>query len=202
MNDRPIYVPRGKTLGGTSSVNAMVYMRGHPGDYDEWAEAGNEGWSWADVKPYFVKAEHNEQFGNSGHHGTGGPLNVTFPNVTSPLEKDFVEAAGSLQHAHNLDFNGDTQDGVGQHQVTQKNGRRWSTAVAYLKPVRGRTNLTVKTNSPVSKVIIKNGRATGVELLEGNILSANKFDILEVLEKFTPKLKHLFITARLFSSEK
>lgn len=188
MNDRPIYVPRGKTLGGTSSVNAMVYMRGHPNDYDGWAEAGNDGWSWADVKPYFVKAEHNEQFGNSDHHGTGGPLNVTFPNVTSPLEKDFVKAAGSLQHPHNLDFNGDTQDGVGQHQVTQKNGRRWSTAVAYLKPARGRKNLTVMTNSPVSKVMIENGRATGVELLEGSILSANKEIVLSAGTILSPKI--------------
>ena len=110
MNGRPIYVPRGKTLGGTSSVNAMVYMRGNPLDYDEWAAGGNGGWSWADVKPYFKKAENNEQFGESEHHGTGGPLNVTFPNVTSPLEKDFVDAAASLQHQHNPDFNGDNQD--------------------------------------------------------------------------------------------
>ena len=188
MNGRPIYIPRGKTLGGTSSVNAMVYMRGNTLDYDDWAADGNEGWSWNDVKPYFIKAEHNEQFGESEHHGSGGPLNVTFPNETSPLERDFVEAAGSLQHPHNPDLNGDNQDGVGQHQVTQKNGRRWSTAMAYLKPAKNRHNLTVMTNSPVSKVIVKNSRAIGVELPGNNILTSNTEIVLSAGSILSPKI--------------
>ena len=188
MNGRPIYIPRGKTLGGTSSVNAMVYMRGNTLDYDDWAAGGNKGWSWNDVKPYFIKAEHNEQFGENEHHGSGGPLNVTFPNETSPLERDFVEAAGSLQHPHNPDFNGNSQDGVGQHQVTQKNGRRWSTAMAYLKPAKNRHNLTVMTNSPVSKVIVKNSRAIGVELPGNNILTANTEIVLSAGSILSPKI--------------
>lgn len=106
MNNRPIFTPRGKTLGGSSSINAMVYIRGNPLDYDEWASLGNEGWSWKDVKPYFLKAEHNEQIDDE-HHGQGGPLNVTFPNIRSPLEQDFVAASEALQYKHNPDFNGD-----------------------------------------------------------------------------------------------
>jgi len=188
MNGRPIYTPRGKTLGGTSSINAMVYMRGNPLDYDEWADAGNAGWSWADVKPYFIKAERNEQYGDSEHHGSDGPLNVTFVNCTSPLEKDFVEAGRSLQHPHNPDFNGDTQDGIGQHQVTQKNGQRWSSAKGYLKPVMDRINLTVKTNAPVARVVIENNKAVGIELVGGHTLKANKEVILSSGAIVSPKL--------------
>ena len=188
MKGRPIYVPRGKTLGGTSSINAMVYIRGNRLDYDEWAAAGNKGWSWENVKPYFKKAEHNEQFGDNHHHGVGGPLNVTFPNITSPLAEDFVTAAGSLQHPHNPDFNGDTQDGVGQHQATQKNGRRWSSAMAYLKPARNRKNLTIMTNSPVNKVIIENDCATSVELPGGKVLTATKEIVLSAGAILSPKI--------------
>ena len=98
MNGRPIYIPRGRTLGGSSSINAMVYIRGNRLDYDDWAKAGNPGWSWEDVKPYFLKAEHNEQYQNDEYHGTGGPLNVTFPRSVSPLTDEFVAAAESLQY--------------------------------------------------------------------------------------------------------
>ncbi|SVD80250.1 uncharacterized protein METZ01_LOCUS433104, partial [marine metagenome] len=163
MNNRPIYMPRGKTLGGSSSINAMVYIRGNPLDYDEWAELGNEGWSWNDVKPYFLKAENNEQFVDE-HHSQGGPLNVTFPNIRSPLEKDFVAAAEMLQHKFNPDFNGQSQEGVGIHQATQKRGRRWSTSMAYLRPAMKRKNLTVMTEAPVRRVLIENSTAKGVEL--------------------------------------
>ena len=157
MDDRPIFVPRGKTLGGTSSINGMVYIRGNPLDYDEWAAQGNPGWSWSEVKPYFLKSENNEQYGDSEHHGTGGPLNVTFCNTASPLEKDYVAACESLQHRHNPDFNGDSQDGVGLHQVTQKNGRRWSTAMGYIRPARKRPNFAVKTNAAARRIRLENG---------------------------------------------
>jgi choline dehydrogenase len=162
LGDRKIFMPRGKTLGGSSSINGMVYIRGHQLDYDEWAAAGNTGWAWKDVKPYFMKAEHNEQFGGDAHHGKNGPLNVTFINTPSPLEKDFVAAAESLQYRENRDFNGEVQDGFGIHQTTTKNGRRWSTAKAYLEPARNRKNLTVLTDAPVQRVALDGRTATGV----------------------------------------
>lgn len=161
---RRIPIPRGKTLGGSSSVNGMVYIRGNAADYDDWAAEGNAGWGWEDVKPYFLKSEHNEQFGDDPLHGTGGPLNVTFISNPSPTINTFVAAAETVQYRHNPDFNGETQDGFGAHQVTQKNGRRWSAARAYLKPAGNRRNLSVVTNSPVARVIIENGRARGVVL--------------------------------------
>ena len=188
MSERQIFIPRGRTLGGTSSINGMVYMRGNRLDYDEWAAEGNPGWSWADVKPYFLKSENNEEYGSSEHHGTGGPLNVTFCNTASPLEKDFVAAGESLQYKHNPDFNGDSQDGVGQHQVTQKNGRRWSTAMAYIRPAMKRPNFTLMTNAPVRRVVVENGRATGVELGGGRILGAGREVIVCAGAITSPKL--------------
>ncbi len=188
MANRPIFTPRGKTLGGTSSINAMVYMRGNRLDYDEWAALGNAGWGWSDVKPYFLKAEHNEQYGESEHHGTGGPLNVTFCNVTSPLERDFVAACESLQYQHNPDFNGATQDGIGQHQVTQKNGRRWSTAMAYIRPAMKRANVQVMTDTPVDRVLIENGRARGVVVRDGRLLRAKREVIVSAGAIVSPKL--------------
>ena len=187
MNDRAIFTPRGKTLGGSSSINAMVYIRGNRLDYDEWADLGNDGWSWADVKPYFLKAENNEQFTDE-HHAQGGPLNVTFPRIRNPLEKDFVAAAESLQYNFNPDFNGDSQEGVGIHQATQINGRRCSTAVAYLHPAMKRPNLTVLTNTPVKKVILDNGRASGVEIVDGRQVNCTREVILSAGAIISPKI--------------
>ena len=187
MKDREIFTPRGRTLGGSSSINGMVYIRGNRLDYDEWANLGNEGWAWKDVKPYFLKAENNEQF-NDEHHAQGGPLNVTFPNITSPLEKDFVAAAEALQYKHNPDFNGDIQEGIGQHQATQKNGRRWSTSKAYLHPAMKRSNLTIQTDAPVKRILIKNGSATGVELIDGRKITANCEIILSAGALISPKI--------------
>ncbi|MBT6860307.1 MAG: GMC family oxidoreductase [Rhodospirillaceae bacterium] len=188
MQGRPIYTPRGRTLGGSSSINAMVYIRGNRLDYDDWASEGNAGWSWEDVKPYFMKAEHNEQYQNDGHHGTGGPLNVTFPNAVSPLTDEFVAAAESLQYKHNPDFNGETQDGVGLHQATQKNGRRWSTAMAYIRPAAKRRNMTVMTNAPVARITVADGRATGVEIIGGRKLTASREVILSAGGIVSPKI--------------
>ena len=187
MKDREIFTPRGRTLGGSSSINGMVYIRGNRLDYDEWANLGNEGWAWKDVKPYFLKAENNEQFSDE-HHAQGGPLNVTFPNITSPLEKDFVAAAEALQYKHNPDFNGDMQEGIGQHQATQKNGRRWSTSKAYLHPAMKRSNLTIQTDAPVKRILIKNGSATGVELIDGRKITANCEIILSAGALISPKI--------------
>ena len=188
MNGRPIYIPRGRTLGGSSSINAMVYIRGNRLDYDDWAKAGNPGWSWEDVKPYFLKAEHNEQYQNDEYHGTGGPLNVTFPRIVSPLTDEFVAAAESLQYKHNPDFNGEVQDGVGLHQATQKNGRRWSTAMAYIHPAMNRPNLTVITDAPVARITVANGRATGAEIIGGRKLSAAREVILSAGGIISPKI--------------
>jgi choline dehydrogenase-like flavoprotein len=187
MKNRELFTPRGRTLGGSSSINGMVYIRGNRLDYDEWAELGNIGWAWNDVKPYFLKAENNEQF-DDDHHGQNGPLNVTFPNITSPLEKDFVTAAEALQYKYNPDFNGDLQEGVGQHQATQKGGKRWSASKAYLYPAMKRSNLTVHTNATVKRILINNGRATGVELIDGRELSANYEVILSAGALVSPKI--------------
>ncbi len=158
---RRMYWPRGKTLGGSSSINAMLYVRGHAWDYDHWRQLGNPGWSHADVLPYFIKAQHNER-GASEHHGVGGPLNVADQVSPAPINNAFVEACVQAGHPRNADFNGAVQDGVGFFQVTQKGGKRWSAAQAYLRPALARGNVTVLTQAHAARVIIENGRATGV----------------------------------------
>lgn len=162
LNGRQLYTPRGKTLGGSSSINAMVYIRGHQQDYDDWAAAGNPGWSWQDVLPLFLAHEHNERL-TDAYHGQGGPLNVSAVAEPNPLTALFIKAGEELGFPVNPDFNGATQGGVGLFQVTQKNGRRWSAAKAFLTPVRERANLTVLTHALVRRVVIENGIAVGVE---------------------------------------
>jgi choline dehydrogenase len=162
LGDREIYWPRGKTLGGCSSINAMVYMRGNPLDYDEWERLGNEGWSWEDVLPYFKKAERNER-GPSDLHGGAGPLNVADLRYVNPLTRAWLAAAEECGLPANADFNGRAQEGVGLLQVTQKNGARVSAADAYLRPARRRPNLKVVTGADVTKVLIEDGRAAGVQ---------------------------------------
>lgn len=167
MGGASVYIPRGRVLGGSSSINGMVYIRGHRTDYDDWAALGNDGWGWDDVLPYFKKAERNEQFGDDPLHGDAGPLNVTFIDSPSALHETFFEAAEQLQHRRIENFNGAEQDGFGIHQVTQKGGRRWSTAVAYLDPARNRPNLKVVTDGRVTRVLLDGKRATGVEIADG-----------------------------------
>ena len=189
LGGRQVFTPRGKTLGGSSSINGMVYIRGHRKDYNEWAEAGNTGWSWTDVKPYFLKAENNEQFGGDRHHAKGGPLNVTFIKSPSSLDKVFVEAAETLQYRENKDFNGDEQDGFGIHQVTQKNGQRFSTARAYLEPIRNRKNLSIIVNAPVARVALEGKRATGVIVQgSGRTIRACREVILSAGAIVSPKI--------------
>ncbi|MFO7832749.1 MAG: GMC family oxidoreductase N-terminal domain-containing protein, partial [Halohasta sp.] len=141
LNDRECYWPRGKTLGGSSSINAMIYARGQPADYDHWADLGNDGWAYEDVLPSFKRAEHNER-GPSKYHGTGGPRNVADPQSPNELSEAFIEAGAAVGLPRNDDFNADDQSGVGLYQVTQKDGKRHSAADAYLKPVLDRSNLT------------------------------------------------------------
>jgi choline dehydrogenase-like flavoprotein len=168
LNGRRGYQPRGKVLGGSSSVNAMVYIRGQREDYDDWAAQGNPGWSYADVLPYFRKSEHNER-GGDAFHGTAGPLNVMdlrSPNRFGPV---FIEAARQAGHAENPDFNGATQEGVGRYQVTHRNGERCSAAKAYLAPVLERPNLSVITEAHTTRILFEGKRAVGVEYRCGGL---------------------------------
>ncbi len=161
LNGRRGYQPRGKGLGGSSTINAMVYLRGQPQDYDDWAAAGCSGWAWHDVLPYFLRAEHNER-GASEWHGSGGPLNVSDLRSPNPFGKLFIEAAQQAGIAFNPDFNGPKQEGCGPYQVTQKTGERWSVARAYLTPARSRANLTVLTGAHARRIIFEGKRAVGI----------------------------------------
>jgi choline dehydrogenase len=167
---RKLYLPRGKTLGGSSSTNAMAYIRGNHADYDEWAAMGNHGWSFEEVLPYFKKAEHNEQFAqlDARYHAEGGPLNVTYAQrYHTPVAAAFVQACVEQGVAENHDFNGAQQAGTGLFQFTIKDQKRCSTALAYLKPVLSRPNLTVLTHAHTKQIIIENDRAVGVEYITG-----------------------------------
>ncbi|MGA3310224.1 MAG: choline dehydrogenase [Xanthobacteraceae bacterium] len=162
MNGRRMYQPRGRMLGGSSSVNAMIYMRGQAVDYDRWRQLGNAGWSYADVLPFFKQSERNERL-HDEFHGQDGPLNVAERPYTNPLSHVFVEAAQQARIPFNPDFNGAVQLGCGLFQVTQKNGERWSAASAYLHPVAARGNLTILTKAQATRIVIEHGRAVGVE---------------------------------------
>ncbi|QLK27739.1 choline dehydrogenase [Natrinema zhouii] len=162
LNDRELYWPRGKTLGGSSSINAMIYVRGQPEDYDHWAELGNEGWGYDDVFPYFKRAEHNER-GPSDYHAISGPRNVADPQSPNELSEAFVDAGRAVGLPHNEDFNAGDQEGVGLYQVTQTDGRRHSAADAYLKPVLDRPNLTAVTGARATRVRFDGTDAVGVE---------------------------------------
>jgi choline dehydrogenase-like flavoprotein len=161
LNGRTLYQPRGKVLGGTSSINGMVYMRGTPSDYDNWRQRGCEGWDWESVLPFFKKAENQER-GADEHHGTGGPLNVSNP-VRCPLGDAMVQAAIQAGIPANEDFNGPRQEGAGYYQTTTTSRRRWSAARAYLRDAKRRPNLTIVTKAHATRVLIENGRAVGVE---------------------------------------
>jgi choline dehydrogenase len=160
---RSLYVPRGKGLGGSSSMNAMLYVRGRPLDYDLWAKDGCEGWAWEDVRPYFLKAENNER-GASEHHAVGGPLNVCDERSPRRLTARFLAAAEAAGIPRIADYNGPEQDGASPVQVTQRNGARFSAADAYLRPNMKRPNLNVITHATVLGVELSNGRATGVRV--------------------------------------
>jgi choline dehydrogenase-like flavoprotein len=163
LGNRRCYLPRGKMLGGCSSMNAMVYIRGNRADYDEWAALGAEGWGYDDVLPYFKKAEDNER-GADAHHGVGGPLVVRESRSLNPIADAFVEAATQAGHERNPDFNGARQEGFGRYQTTQENGMRASASVRYLHPAMERDNLTVITDAMALRVLFDGDRATGVEI--------------------------------------
>ena len=196
LNYRRGYQPRGKALGGSSAINAMLYIRGHQKDYDEWAELGCEGWGWNDVLPYFIKSEGN-QWGADDLHGQDGPLQVADQSEPRAITHAFLDAAESLQIRRNPDFNGPKQEGAGLYQVTQhykgkQKGERCSAASAYLFPVQmARPNLTILTKTQVSKVILEEGRAVGVEYKQGGKVhhaKANKEVILSAGAFGSPQL--------------
>ena len=161
QNNRRIFNPRGKTLGGSSSVNAMLYTRGQKEDYDHWAELGNKGWSFDEVLPYFKSTQHQER-GEDEFHGVNGPLNVADSRSKPPAHDSFILSAQQAGFPLTDDFNGKNQEGVGYYQVTQINGQRCSAAKAFLTPNLHRTNLTVITSAQVEKIITKDKIATGV----------------------------------------
>ncbi len=162
LHNRQLYWPRGKLLGGSSSINAMIYIRGNALDYEHWKSLGNEGWGFDDVLPYFLKSENQER-GPSKYHGRGGPLCVGDLRYVNPLTRAFLAATDELGISSNPDFNGAAQEGAGLYQVTQRNGRRHSAADAYLKPALARSNLTVLTGAHATRVLLEKNRATGVE---------------------------------------
>ncbi|WP_369046421.1 GMC family oxidoreductase [Sinomonas sp. P10A9] len=162
LNNREMWYPQGRTVGGSTSINAMIYIRGNKYDYERWAGLGNDQWGYEQVLPFFKKAEHNERLGGK-YHGIDGAMNVTEQVQHNELSKAFVRAAQELGLQINADFNGVSQDGVGYYDVTQRNARRESASTAYLRRNRRRANLTVRPNSLATKVLIENGRATGID---------------------------------------
>ena len=167
LNGRIGYQPRGKGLGGSSAINAMVYIRGHRSDYDQWASLGNPGWSYADVLPYFKRSEDNAEFGGD-YHGKGGPLAVNALRSGNPIQQTFLQAAREAQFRIREDFNGEEQEGLGIYQVTQKNGERWSAARGYIHPFMAtRSNLRVETGAHATRTLFEGKRAVGVEYRKG-----------------------------------
>jgi choline dehydrogenase len=167
LDGRKLWWPRGKGWGGSSSINGMIYIRGHARDYDQWSQMGLRGWSYAEVLPYFKRSE-TFQGGGDAYHGSDGPLYVSKASSPSPLYSSFIAAGAEAGHKLTSDFNGFQQEGFGPYQLTIRDGRRWSTAAGYLHPILGqRPNLTCETEARTTKILIEKGRAVGVEFAQG-----------------------------------
>jgi choline dehydrogenase len=166
LGDRRLYWPRGKGFGGSSSINGMVYVRGHAQDYDRWRQLGNDGWGYAETLPYFKKSMHQER-GADEYHGVGGPLNVKDGNGSIPSHRLFIEAGIEAGYKYNPDFNGVEQEGVGPFQLTKTGNQRCSAARAYLTPILGRPNLTVLPGARLLRIEFAGKRAVGVRYLRG-----------------------------------
>jgi choline dehydrogenase len=163
LDNRRLYLPRGRMLGGCSSINAMIYIRGNRADYEAWAAAGLEGWGYDDVLPYFKRSEDNER-GEDAFHGAGGPMSVSESRSMHPLVDTMLEAARQAGHEHNPDFNGARQEGVGRFQLTQRGGMRCSTVDAFLRPASERPNLEVIPRAMALRIVFEGDRAVGVEV--------------------------------------
>ena len=190
LDGRRGYQPRGKTLGGSSAINAMVYIRGHRRDYDEWAALGNAGWSYDEVLPYFRRSENNERLSDR-YHAQGGPLNVADPRSPSAFMAIWLAAAEAQGFRRNTDFNGIEQEGIGYYQLTQKNGERCSAAAAFLTPNLGRANLSVRTQARATRIVVEGTRATGVEYARGgrsHVVAARREVILSAGALQSPQL--------------
>ncbi len=177
MNGMVIRYTQAKVIGGGSSINAQIYTRGHPLDYEEWRQLGCAGWGYEDVLPYFRKAEDNDSFDNRWH-GKGGPLGVSQPRAPLPICEAYFKAAAELGIPRNMDLASETPDGVGYYQLTQRNARRSSASIAYLGMAQGRANLTVRTGAQVLRIVVEKGRAAGVELAGGVVEQAAEEVIL------------------------
>ncbi len=177
LNNRKLYWPRGRTLGGSSSINAMVYVRGHRADYDKWEAAAGPEWGWDRVRKLFLRMEGNTALSDM-HHNPDGPLTVSDLRSVNPMSHAFIAAATQCQFPHNPDFNGAEQEGVGAYQVTQRNGKRLSSARAFLDPVRSRSNLTIETRAQVERVLMDGNRAVGVVLKNREIRLASGGEVI------------------------
>ena len=190
LNGRPSIVPQGNVIGGGSSLNAMIYVRGHANDYNSWAQMGLPGWSYDDVLPVFKSLEDNETI-DDAYHGRFGSLHVSRTRHRHPLSEAFVKAATEVGLKANADFNGAEQEGVGFYQTTTYRGRRWSSAMAFLRDAEKRPNLTVMTETRVARIVIKDKRATGVQLLDGTVIGATREVALTAGAIATPKILQL-----------
>jgi choline dehydrogenase-like flavoprotein len=188
MAGRQIPVPRGRVVGGSGSINGMVYFRGHPTDYDDWADAGATGWSYAEVLPYFTRTEHNEDFPESVFHGKSGPVNVKLVPNPNRLNYAFMEALGTLQFPACPDFNGANSEGYGRRQGLIRDGRRETTAGAMLKPALARGNVHLQVGAQVARVLVEKGRAVGVLLADGRTIRARHEVVLSAGTVQTPQL--------------
>ena len=190
MQNKVFNYTQAKVIGGGSAINAQIYTRGAAQDYDEWRQMGCEGWSYEEVLPYFKKSEDNDTF-DGRFHGTDGPMGVSQPAAPLPICDAFIAAAGQLGIPKNTDMNGDKQDGAGYYQLTQKHARRSSAAMAFLGQARGRPNLTIQMKAQVKRIVVKNGRATGVEMADGTTVVADREVILSSGAIGSPRLLQL-----------
>ena len=190
MQNKVFNYTQAKVIGGGSAINAQIYTRGAAQDYDEWRQLGCDGWSYADVLPYFKKSEDNDTYGGE-FHGKGGPMGVSMPAAPLPICDAYIAAAGQLGIPKTIDVNGPKQDGAGYYQLTQRNARRSSAAMAFLAPNKSRPNLSIKMQAQVRRITVENGRATGIEMADGRKITADREVILSSGAIGSPRLLQL-----------